>query len=309
LGFSTSAAFILLLTAGLTIGLGFNSILNVYSTTIERAAEEQSNRIADEVYTNIVILSYSLPVNVTYDFSAGRRIDKWAAWNQSTSTNPPDSGPFIPGERDFSDNEYNGIAAPGGGQAITPISVNHYATNHFLFIISQNPETIFNLSVLWEGYGENDASYVYIWNYGASNWELIGVGASTVSNNVVFKDLTVNNANPSDYINRNGYLHLLALSYANTGNQNLHTDYARVFLSMGGLWVKNIGETTLDPTYAILFDDSNYIDPNKYLISVDGGYWNPGEVIRVTYNASMTSGHLLKITTGNGVSDSYYYIP
>jgi len=309
-GFSTSAAFIILATTAITVGLGLLGVQNAYSDNVKSAGEEQRDRMADEIYTDIVILNYSTPGNVTYDFSTGAQVDKWAAWNQSTPTNPPSTGPFIPGERDITDGggNYQTIATSNNVRHSTQININHYATHHFLFIISEDPSTIYNLSLLWEGYATQYPTYVYIWNYDASDWEMIGIGTPG-SDNVVSKDLTVNSANPPTYIDGNGYLHLLATTYASSGNMYLRTDYVRINVSTGGLWVKNIGETTLDPSYAVLFDNSMYIGPSTYSATVDGDYWDPTEILRIAYNASTSISHLFKVTTGNGVSDSYYYAP
>lgn len=284
--------------------------LDEYTGEVQEAVEEQSDRIAEEIYTDIVILNYSTPTNMTYDFSTGKRVDKWAAEKKGESTNPPSTGPLISGESDFSPAEYDAIDTSNDNQwADTAIDDDMYATHHFLFTISEDPATIYNLSVLWEGYGTQHPSYVYIWNYDASDWELIGIGTLTEPDNIISKDLTVNSANPPTYIDDSGYLHLVATSYESGGKQKLYTDYVRVFVSTGGLWVKNIGETTLDPSYAVLFDNYEYVEPSTYSATVNGDYWDPTEVLRIAYNAPTSISHLFKVTTGNGVSDSYYYAP
>jgi archaellum component FlaF (FlaF/FlaG flagellin family) len=307
-GFSTSVAFIILITAGITAGLGLDSILTAYSNSVESAGDEQSDRMEEQIYTDIVILNFSASANATYDFSTGAQVDKWAAKYKKEPSNPPSTGPFIDGEDNFGGGDYTDIQTSNDNRADTDIDNGKYATHHFLFTISEDPATIYNLSVLWEGYGKQHPSYVYIWNYDALDWELIGIGTSTSSDNIVSKDLTVNSADPSVYLEA-GNLHLVATSYESSGKQKLYTDYVRVFVSTGGLWVKNIGETTLDPDYAVLFDNSAYIDSSKYSSNVDGGYWDPTEVLRIAYDASTSISHLFKVTTGNGISDSYYYAP
>lgn len=308
MGFSTSAAFIILVTAGVTAALGLQGAFSTYSSDVEGSSAEQSARMTEQIYTDIKIVNYSTYVNRTYYFDSGSaQVDKWAAWNDSQPTNPPPNGPFIPGEVNFANNQYNQLANPTNSYADTSIDNGRYAIQHFFFTIYENPEAIFNLSVYWEGYGTQNLSYVYIWNY-YGGWELIGIGTSTSSDNLITKDLTVNNADISDYIDKYGYLHLLVTSYESSGNQRLRTDFIKVFTEVGGLWVENTGETILDPLHAVLFDNSAYVPPSRYVTNMRSGYWDPTEILVLKYNPSPGS-HLFKVTTENGVTDSYIYAP
>jgi hypothetical protein len=303
LGISTSTVFFLLLTAGLALGIGLLDAHTASHQEVQGSVAEGRDRLTDEVLTDIKILSFRTPIEVTYDFWTGQRVDKWAAEKPNELTNPPATGPFINDEVDLSD-PYNDIRSSNNVWAEFSITNNRYGVHHFLFTINQNPSRIFNLSVLWEGYGEYGPSYVYIWNYASSAWELVGIGYSTSSDNVVKKDLTVNSATPSRYIDSSGYLHLIATTFALGGDDELRTDYVRVFVSAGGIWVKNTGEKVLDPDYTVLFDNYDYVDEGSYTRSVDGGYWEPGEVLRLGYNPP-AGGRLFKVVAENGVADAY----
>lgn len=309
MGFSTSVVFLLIFTTGMAIGAGLYTTQSEYSSEVQGATDEQATRMTEQIYTDIEILNYSIYVNRTYDFSTGAQVDKWAAEKTDELTNPPSTGPFISDERNFDIDDYNAISVfpPNNNRADTTIDVNRYAIHHFLFTIYEAPEAIFNLSIYWEGYAEQYPTYVYIWNY-ASGWELIGIGTSTSSDNVITKDFTVNNANIANYIDEYGYLHLVATSYASIARQELYTDFVRVFTEIGGLWVKNTGEITLEPDHAVLFDNSAYVASSQYATNMAGEYWEPGEILVIKYNPDPGS-HLFKVTTENGVSDSYRYEP
>lgn len=304
MGFSTSAVFLLLFTAGIATGSGLFATLRGYTDKVQEVADEQSDRMADEMHTAIAILNYSTYANKTYDFWTGQRTDKWAAEKRDELTNPPSTGPFIFDERDLSD-PYNDLRDSNNVWAVRSIDTNKYGTHHFLFTISEDPDTIFNLSVLWEGYGDQTSSYLYIWNYHALSWELIGIGTSNSSDNIVSKDLTINSATIANYIDGSGYLHLVATTYEGSGRRELYTDYVRVFVEAGGLWIKNTGKTTLDPLYVLLFDNSAYIASSQYSTSMPTEYWEPKEVLVLKYNPAPGS-RLFKAAAENGVTDSYY---
>ncbi len=303
MGISTSTVFFLLLTAGLILGAGLLDAHTAAEQEIQDTIAEKREGLTAEILTDIKILSFSTPSEVTYDFWTGQRTNKWAAEKENELTNPPSSGPFIDEEVDISD-PYNDLRSSNNVWADVAIDNDRYGVHHFLFTITQDPSTIYNISVLWEGYAENDASYVYIWNYASASWELIGVGPSTSSDNIVTKDLTVNSATPANYVDSGGYLHLIATSYRIGGQVDLFTDYVRVFVSAGGLWVKNTGEKILDPDYTVLFDNDELVDEGSYTRRVDGGYWEPGEVLRLGYNPSPGS-RLFKVVTENGIADAY----
>jgi hypothetical protein len=103
----------------------------------------------------------------------------------------------------------------------TAITRNKYATHHFNFTIAE--DSVSEITVLWEGHGDQYASYVYIWN--GTGWEDVGNNSATSDSNVS-KTFT---ANCSDYIDASDRLHLVATSNKTGGRpQKLKTDYVKV---------------------------------------------------------------------------------
>ena len=303
MGFSASAAFFLLLTTGLAMGMSLYTTRGGHIEEIQKAEAEFAAKMDEEIHTSITILKYDIPDNYTYDFTTGRQADKWAARKPDEPTNPPSTGPFIYDETEFSGGMYDDIEASDDDRANTGITNKRYATHHFIFTIDEDPADIYNLSVLWEGFGTQNPAYVYIWNYDSQSWELIGVGTDTSSDNVITKDFIVGDYDLAGYIDASGYLHMVALSYETSGTQRLRTDFVRVNVSIGGVWIQNTGETTLDPDYVMLFSDGAAVPQQLYSVFVDGGYWDPGEVLRISYNS--TDVGEIKVTVENGATDTF----
>lgn len=303
MGFSTSAVFFLLLTTGLAMGMSLYTTRGEHIEEIQKAEAEFTAKMDEEIHTSITILKYDIPYNYTYDFTIGRQADKWAARKPDELTNPPSTGPFIYDETEFSGDMYDDIEASDDDSANTDITNKRYATHHFIFTINEDPADIYNLSVLWEGFGTQNPAYVYIWNYDSQSWELIGVGTDTSSDNVITKDFIVGDYDLAGYIDASGYLHMVALSYETSGTRRLRTDFVRVNVSIGGIWIQNTGETTLDPDYVMLFSDGAAVPQQLYSVFVDGGYWDPGEVLRISYNSTDVSE--IKVTVENGVTDTF----
>lgn len=304
MGFSASAAFFLLITTGIALGVGLYTTRGEHITAIQDALEEQAAKMDQDIHTSITIVKYSPPGDVLYDFTTGRRVDKWAAYKSNEQTNPPSTGPFIDGETEFGNAMYNNIDTSDDDWASTSINNGLYATHHFLFTIPQNLSEIYNISVLWEGHGTANPAYVYIWNYASSAWELIGTAPILGSDNVVVKDLVTGSFSPADYVDSNNFLHIVALSQRSGPPANLRTDYVRVGVSYGGIWVENTGESTLDPEYLVLFDNGAFVSLPGSAFTVDGGYWEPGEILRVNYSLSVLP-RQVKVAAENGVSDTY----
>ncbi|MCG7850062.1 MAG: hypothetical protein MIO93_12925, partial [ANME-2 cluster archaeon] len=164
------------------------------------------------------------PTVHTYDFSTGAGSDKWAYWKENEGSIPPSGGPTISGEAEFT--SYTEIASSDTSRYSTTITRNYYATHHFKFNITENPSTITNIFVLWEGFGTDNSSYLYIWN--APGWELVGSGSSESSDNIISTNFA---ANFDDYIDANGFLHLVSTSQRTASGSStyyLRTDYVKV---------------------------------------------------------------------------------
>lgn len=303
MGFSTSAVFFLLFTSSVALGLEIYSLQVKHFDATKMFLDDRSVKMKDEIHTFIKIIKVTTSGSSYYDFATGRKIDKWAARKADEPVRPPSTGPFISGETEFSNNEYVKIGDSDNVRVSTDITTGSYATHHFIFTIDEDPSDIYNLSVLWEGYGTQNPSYLYIWNYASNGWELVGVGYSTNSDNILVKDFIVGRASISDYIDSSGYLHLVVMSYESGGNRKLNTDYVRVAVTTGGVWVQNTGDTILDPDYLMLFHNGVLVSELSYTASVDGGYWEPGEVVRLSYNPK--AGDEVKIVVDKGVSDVY----
>jgi len=161
-----------------------------------------------------------------YDFSTSAGVDRWAYWKKDITENPPSSGPDIPDETELTSDEYSEgkLNKSDDLRYQTTINSNSWTTHHFKFNITENPSRISRLTVLWEGHGSRNPSYVYIWN--GTNWSDVGNGSSISSDNIISETFT---ANCSDYINATTrYLHLLATSQRTGAPATLKTDYVKV---------------------------------------------------------------------------------
>jgi len=161
----------------------------------------------------------------TYDFSTGEGSDKWAYEKQNEGSKPPSTGPTISGETEFT--PYTAIESSDDSRYQTAINKNDYATHHFNFTIMESPSNITDIFVLWEGYGTDNPSYLYIWNFNTPGWELVGNGSSTSNDNIISKNFTTNF---DDYIDANGLLHLVSMSGWTMGmsTRYIRTDYVKV---------------------------------------------------------------------------------
>ncbi|MBN1621259.1 MAG: fibronectin type III domain-containing protein, partial [Endomicrobiales bacterium] len=171
--------------------------------------------------------------DVTYDFSSGAGSNKWA-YEVDSNERPGTSGPTISGETEFT--SYTEINSSNGTHYVsTSTAVNQYRLNHFKFTISEDTETMTNIYVEWEGFGDNEnhiyEAYLYIWNYGSTSWEAVG-------NHTSSSDQVINNdyfSSFGNYIDANDLHILLASPKATTGAPpnwaDIYTDYLRVVVT------------------------------------------------------------------------------
>lgn len=169
--------------------------------------------------TNNHLINWStVKAKKLYDFNTSAGYDKWAYWKANEDSNPPGSGPNIDDETPFTSSDLN---KSDDEQYETAIAPNDYATHHFNFTIAE--DSVSEVTVLWEGHGTGESSYVYIWN--GTEWEDVGNNSATSDSNVSETFTT----NCSDYINAStGYLHLVATSKRTGGQKFLKTDYVKV---------------------------------------------------------------------------------
>ncbi|MCK5217326.1 MAG: hypothetical protein KAJ93_06040 [Methanosarcinales archaeon] len=158
---------------------------------------------------------------VTIDFKSGGGEDKWGYETGNEGSNPP-TGLDITGEA--ASMNYLAVANSDDGRESQLITKNYWATHHFKFTVDS--ATLINFTAYWEGYGNQYSSHLYIWNFAGSSWEIIGTGANTATDNIIQKAFTVDLNN---YINQDGYLHLVATSFRDAGpSKYLYTDYVKI---------------------------------------------------------------------------------
>ncbi|MBI4879023.1 MAG: agmatine deiminase family protein [Planctomycetes bacterium] len=142
--------------------------------------------VAHDAAANSVDAVSETPVEVSgapqsvYDFSTGAGVDRWGWGTQSSSWSAVNgqrhpaavSTALSPAEYAAlsSSNATGGDSDPNRYIAPTPSSSSE-STHVFEFTIAENPATIQDIGVTWEGYGDACLQMeVYVWDGAASNW-------------------------------------------------------------------------------------------------------------------------------------------
>jgi hypothetical protein len=176
----------------------------------------------------------------TYDFSSGAGVNKWC-WGYQTSSWIMIDGNRYPVTNELSQTQYTKLAASdatGGDSDVnryispTPWSGNE-STHVFEFTIDQDPATILDIGILWEGYGDQCLQMeLYIWDNAEGNW---GDGAGLTGGNMYMANYAGNHDDKlvghicdsfERYIDSNGTLTILL--YAERPSQETFHDYVAV---------------------------------------------------------------------------------
>jgi len=203
------------------------STSSVYSNLLHAA-----QHTASQVPGSYTIIS---PGNttVTYDFSTGAGINKWA-YQPQAQNNPPstDSEPSTPLDN------YSRIAADDGITAGHVADRNNYAAHRFLFTLNESAANITGLTVLWNGRGlylfwlfgwhiNSGGVNLHVWNVSAAGYDQLQATSSTVEENV-----TASLTTPSDYISPGGTITILVEQLRTSQGMffysYLATDYIRI---------------------------------------------------------------------------------
>ncbi|MEW6069730.1 MAG: hypothetical protein AB1485_03860, partial [Candidatus Thermoplasmatota archaeon] len=173
----------------------------------------------------ITVLSYTgselvqKVASKTYDFASGAGTDKWAYYGTDANGAPPaiTSGIELTSYTEIASSDNTRYSTSGGGAAADPYHL-------FKFTIFENPATITQLDLAWEGYNDAGTSNFYIWNFTLSDWELLGSHTETAVDGTVTVSKT---SGVSNYINASNYLYLCAIETTNSGT-TIYTDYVYV---------------------------------------------------------------------------------
>ena len=235
------------------------------------------------------------PISSTYDYSTGNGTDKWAYELADAGLLPPGEGPSLTGETAFS--SYTEIAASDDIKYTTSHQKSQHATHHFNFTIAENPAAITELYVEWEGCATSETNNLYIWNFSSLGWELVGSGANSApTDNVISTTYTTGFSN---YIDVNGYLHLLAEYIAGTGAaaRIFYTDYVYVDVTYSDTTVTIINpKNKTYNTASLTLDASIGADASSCWYSLNG-----------ETNISFTCGTPVDITATEGSNNITVY--
>lgn len=181
-----------------------------------------------------------------YDFSTNAGVDRWA-WGVQTASWYYIDGNRYPVSSELSPTNYARIAASDatGGDSdtnryITSYPSSSYESTHvFEFTINEDPATILDLKLMWEGYGDDCTQMeMYVWDHVAGNW-CDGAGQSGENR---FADNFAGNwdaqltahirENIENVIDADGRLTLLL--YAERGGDRSFHDYVAVTVTYQG---------------------------------------------------------------------------
>ena len=162
----------------------------------------------------------------------------------SFNDQPPSQGPLITNLKEFNYEDYTKLYHSDKKQATSSSSLGKQL-HHFQFTIQEDPATIKNLHIHWEGYTINTHTNLYIWDNTNQQWELVGITRFMHADGSISKTYITNT---SKYINQtSGHLYLIAISRAATLlKQHLSTDYIQI----------KVG----NPTTITLQDDAYHYD-------------------------------------------------
>ena len=186
-----------------------------------------------------------------YDFSTGGGVDKWG-WGVSTDSWSDLDGVRRPAAVNQTIDSVDPLAyskisisdATGGDTDTNRYSsslppVGEESTHIFEFDITENPATILDIALHWEGYGDAcGQTELYVWNAAGQNWS---DGAGTLGENMYVENFAGNRDGVlegnirkdfADYIESNGRLTLLV--YTEYVRKRAFHDYISVTVTRDG---------------------------------------------------------------------------
>jgi len=217
------------------------AVPNVESSTgyVKVVARDAASNVTEVISENP--FSFVSAVQRVYDFSSGAGVDKHA-WGTQTASWANMNAVRLPATlTELSAANYAKLAASDAvgldtdpNRYITPVPPATWETTHvFEFTIVEDPATILDLGINWEGYGDQCIQMeLYVWDYVAGNWSDAG---GTLGENNHFDNFAGNRdeetgghirSNLDRYINPSGQLTFL-LYGERPGQESFH-DYVSV---------------------------------------------------------------------------------
>jgi len=134
-----------------------------------------------------------------------------------------------------------------------------YEFHRFKFKIDEPVSKITQIFVLHEGYGTYNGHTLYIWNYTDSKWEEVDTTTVGTPDQTLSKTFT---SDFSDYIDEDGYLHLLAMTneYVEP-TTTIYTDYVEVEITLRIDRIESDWEYPAPPTIDGNFTPGEWTDP------------------------------------------------
>ena len=201
----------------------------------------------------------------TYTFTAGAGADKWA-YDAVDTSNPPTSGPDLPGQIEITD--YTSIELANNVYHSSAIYSTGMSFLNCKFTIGEATSSISQIYIEWDGYNtafNSTGTQIRIWNFNSSSWIFLD-GYDGEAEVVLSSAIASNFGN---YIS-GGYLYAYAVGRgAGTGDPPsvLYSDFIKVIVDYSG------GGTSPPCTYDFSGGSSDtnrvgyYADANWLLIT------------------------------------------
>lgn len=160
--------------------------------------------------------------NVTYDFSSGAGIDKWA-WYVDSDDEPPESSPNVVTE--LTSAEYSSISASDDSRYTSPDPrYNDEASLKCEFIIDEDPSSVTQIKITWEGYpAVADQVTIWVWNINTNAWEEKATVNCPTSDTTITATITTGISN---YISTDK--HIIFCVQNRRSSESLITDYVKI---------------------------------------------------------------------------------
>ena len=215
----------------------------------------------------LLSLSASAFEDIIYDYNTRSAGNDIYAFTGQSSTQVPNSFNFPSSAVDYAKLKFDDASY----QASIATSTNNYPSMRYVIFIDQDEADVTELSILWNGYGVNNASdkrngvILYIWNFRQNSYQ--GLVFTTSGNEInLTSELT---SNISDYIggsNENAIvLYTVAVDSKSSGSRvsNIYADYVSLRVSVPA-------PATLSANFQ--FDECAYIGSGNEVIDQLGNY-------------------------------------
>jgi len=169
-------------------------------------------------------LTFALPTaqaQVTYNF-VGTHTGHNAYQGSIPATPLPPTSNEVP-STELSSEEYDDIESSNNMRHVTSPTTGTRAAQRYVFTLAQSGPSLFDMNVLWEGRSSEGGSVsFYVWDNNSSSYTLVESTTNSSSN----ADLTAVYTSPSQYVDANNKVTLLALN--SVDEETVRTDYVRV---------------------------------------------------------------------------------